>query len=1129
MQNTVLRRIGGPASRAFVAAIAIGAGPGSASAACDVPAGRLVAAEAVVEVRAVGDGAWVRVAPGYDLCRGDQVAVRSPGRAAVVLAGDVLVRLDQETTLNLEHAEPDADAELGLQRGVVHVISRLRKRFGVTTPFVNALVDGTEFTVEAGTASGRIVVAEGLVRARNARGERRLAAGEAAEAQSGAAPQPVVVQPVDAVRWAIHYPQIVWLGESTRAGLAPALGDAVSGAQRAMAAGRTAEALEILDGAAGASPPAPAAALRIGLLLALGRVDDARRQLDAGPRGDASFDALDAVIRVARNEVDAASASAARAIATDPASASAQLARSYALQAQRELPRALDAAVRATELAPEHPFAWARRAELELALGRVKRGRESIREALARADGLPRARALLGFSDLLDGRVADAAAGCADASAADPAEPLARLCRGLAGIRGGDLDEGRRQLELAVLLAPTDAELRSTLGRAYLQERRGKVAADQFDLARRLDPASPTPWYFDAFRKLRDNDPLGAIADEETAIALNENRAVLRSSELLDADRAARGASLGAAYRAAGFDQPMFAAAMRALDDDPLGPAAHRLSADGYAALPRFESARVSEMLQTSLRQPLGAAPLAPSLWIASLPVQDGPRVLSPEETSDLFNRGPWHFSTVLTGGTQDTYGGTLIASRAWERAQLSAGAFLYRSDGVDDGADVDLAGQRVAFRFDPAAQTALHAEAWQSDEAGGDVVQRFFDDAFGRRFDTERRVARLSFRHEIGTDAEILGSHAVTRIRSDNETTATLGPVRVTTRLEEEAEGRDYSLQYLLNRGAWGLTLGGGHYDEDRETGAQAIVCCPRGPLPLVTRFPESQVDIVHDSVYAYLRRSLLPTLDAHAGIGRQRVDFDDDSVSRERTTGKLGLVFRPVPAAAFRVAWFERVAGTFGQPTLEPTQFAGFVQQHDDPRATFSRALAAGVDARLGRDVMVGAEWMRRRLDIPNLNCSPAPCDTEWNARRHRAYVAWQARRNLALTAEWHYESTRMTDHRSGTIANPIEVATERLPLRAWFALPGHWSLAAEALRLRQKVGRLTRGALDEGSEAVWLANLRLRHARSDVGWSVEFEVRNLFDRDFRYQDPNLLGTPGIPQYQPERSAFVFFAYRY
>ena len=74
--------------------------------ACEPPAGHLAATEGRIEVRAAGEGQWRIATPRQPLCPGDQVAVRGPGRAAVVLAQDVLVRLDHNTTLTLPGPAP---------------------------------------------------------------------------------------------------------------------------------------------------------------------------------------------------------------------------------------------------------------------------------------------------------------------------------------------------------------------------------------------------------------------------------------------------------------------------------------------------------------------------------------------------------------------------------------------------------------------------------------------------------------------------------------------------------------------------------------------------------------------------------------------------------------------------------------------------------------------------------------------------------------------------------------------------------------------------------------------------------------------------------------------------------------
>lgn len=1117
-------------ARAAALFVVLGLATAQAAAACENPVGRLESAEALVEMRPAGGGNWIRIDPAHPLCEGDQVAVRAPGRASVVLNGDILVRLDQNTTLTLTRVAPDADARLGMVEGLIHVITRFRKRFEVNTPFVNALVEGTEFSVKSGDGLGRVVVTEGQVRVLNANGEQALANGEAAVATDAGAPGRIEIRALDTVRWAIHYPQIIWIDAAHRADLEQAQGRAVEAAQSAMAQSRHAEALTILDRIEQGGQAAEVGALHVGALLALGRVDPAHARLAAiTPSDGATVLALQALLAVTVNELDDAEAMARRALAADPASAAAHLALSYALQARMDVPAAWAAAVRATELAPENPFAWTRRAELELSLARIADGRRSAAAALELAPALGRAHALLGFADLLEGRLAAADVALASAIAADPNDPFARFGKGLVALNQGRVAEGRGAIELAVLLDPTNTELRSYLGRIYLEERRSALAAAQFELARTLDPGSPTPWFFDAYRRLRANDPLGALTDTDKALELNENRAVFRSPALLDSDRAARSTLQGLAFGEIGFDRPMRAAGLGALSDDPLSASAHRLLADSYARETGLESARASQYLQMSLRQPLGAAPVPPQVLLPGLPILGGSRLLSPEEVTDVVGRKPVHFSASALGGTQDTLGGTLTAARAWERAQVSLGSFRYRSDGVGENGDVDLAVDRVAFQFAATASTMLHAEAWQSDESGGDVGQRFFDDQVARTFDTERKLGRVAFRTLIDSQSELIGSYAVSDNEANNTDSIEFEPgLSQKGLIEEGVEGRDLGLQYLRATDPYTLTLGLNRYRRDRETRFVDTICCV--PDELVFSSPQFENDDELDSAYAYLRYGFASVFDAHLGAAYQRFASDDPFLTgEERTSGKIGLVYRPNHMTSVRAAWIQNLAGEYAQPGLEPTEFAGFVQRHDDPIATFSTTRALAFDLRPVERVTTSLEWSERDLDVPNRNCGFAPCTAPVEITRYRAHAGWQVNPRLALSVAWEYEFTEQSEFALASFPDPVEVRTTLLPLRAWIGLGQGWSLGSEALRIDQRVGLLAEGAVQTESDSYWLANFRLRHAPADARWSVDLELRNAFDQDFRYQDPNLFGAASVPRYLPERSAFLAFRYQF
>ncbi len=676
-------------------------GRDAAAAHCDDPVAQVVSIEGRVEVMESGASGWRAAGIDEALCAGDLVTVRAASRAAVRFEGALLTRLDELTTLQLAAPPAAGDASLSLREGVAHFISRLKRRVEVITPVVNALVDGTEFVVSARDDAGRVVVAEGIVLAENPVGSERLLAGEAVSVQAGAAPQRIEVSTLDAVKWAIHYPVLLWPQGAT--------------ARSAIARGDYA--------AAGVGSEAPV--LQANLLLALGRTDAAMRAL--ADRQDADALAVRAVAAVAQHAPDQADTLVQQALAQNPDSPAAYLAQSYALQARGMVEAARDAAREATRLAPDNPLAWARRAELELGLSQIDAGEASARHALALDPNTERAHALLGFAQLLAGKLGLAAETLTRAIAANDADPLARFARGLTRIRAGQLAEGRADIELAVLLDPSNAEYRATLGRAYMAEKRDGRAETQLALASRLDPATPTPWFFSAQRKLEQGDAIGAVRDGERALALNDNRLTLRSRALLDVDRAARGVTLGSAYQRLRFDGALKRIASDAVSADPVSSPAHRLMAQAYGDDLRLETARVSEQFQSFIYGDVGDRPIAMQEFLPSLPLLTGPRLLSLDETSSLFDRKPWHFSATALAGTQESWGTNVLASANTDQVQASVGHFEYRSAGFAPDSDIDLSGTRFAVRAAPTRDLTMFAEVQHRDLASRDITQSFF------------------------------------------------------------------------------------------------------------------------------------------------------------------------------------------------------------------------------------------------------------------------------------------------------------------------------------------------------------------------------------------------------------------
>jgi tetratricopeptide (TPR) repeat protein len=226
---------------------------------------------------------------------------------------------------------------------------------------------------------------------------------------------------------------------------------------------------------------------------------------------------------------------------------------------------------------------------------------------------------VLGFAALTRIDIDQAKASFERAIALDSANPLPRLGLGLAQIRESNLERGRENLEVAVALGSGDSLLRAYLGKAYFTEKRDSPAAEQFGIAKELDPLDPTAYLYDAILKQTQGRPGEALQDVQSSIELNDNRAVYRSRLLLDSDRASRGTSLALIYDNLGFLQPGINEASQSLALDPANAAAHRFLSDIYVDVRRREIARVSNLLQAQMLQDLNINPIQPSLSEANL------------------------------------------------------------------------------------------------------------------------------------------------------------------------------------------------------------------------------------------------------------------------------------------------------------------------------------------------------------------------------------------------------------------------------------------------------------------------------------------------------------------------------
>ena len=789
---------------AVLSLLAVQMGAGTAKAQDCPVVGQLYSIDGKVEVR--HHGAWQPATLNQSLCAQDAVRTDSLSRAAVMLISEAVLRIDQDSTVVLTDVTTDQQKRsiLDLTRGAFQSFSRQPHSLEVNTPYLNAAVQGTEFVIRTSAGRTDLTTFEGTVRASNRSGSAAVSSGQSVSASGGGAPHPyVMVRPRDAVQWGLYYPPILAISGTNLGSLRPEFAASLKRAAQHDVAGAFAALAAVPSGERDVSFYIYEAAL----LLSVGRVDEARKIIDRviahGPQAGLAY-ALRAVIEVVQNEKQAALADAQRGVELEPNAAAPRIALSYAQQANFDLKGARDTLLEATARQPENALAWARLGELWLMFGYRNRAREAAEKGVGLAPDLERVHLVFGFTALVEFRTKIAREAFGRAIELDSADPLARFGLGLAIIRDGALAEGRRQLEMAVGLDSSNSLLRSYLGKAYFEEKRDPLDAKQFAIAKQLDPLDPTPYLYDAIRLQSVNRPVEAMHSMQTSIELNDNRAVYRSRELLDSDRATREADLAQIYDDLGFDQLAVNQGYEVRDTRSGNTSAHRFLSDAYIGVPRREIARVSELLQAQMLQDININPVQPSLAETnlSLATRGGPFKPGFNEYTPLFERNDVQLQGSGLVGNENTLGFEGIASALYDRFSISAGSFHYDTDGWRPNNDVqhDIYNlfMQAAVTPDLNMQIELrHRESEQGDLAF-DFDPTFFNPEFTRSLDQD--TARVGARYSPSPNSDLLLSFIYSDV---NDQKITLFPVlKARTSVDEESPIRPNHNTYT--KGEW-------------------------------------------------------------------------------------------------------------------------------------------------------------------------------------------------------------------------------------------------------------------------------------------------------------------------------------
>lgn len=917
----------------------------------------------VQTARASTNGVWYAAHTNETLTARDKIRTREDSRAALRLIDRSLFRLGELSELTVESpADCQSPASVGLLRGLLMFFHRGDPRdVEIRTRTVSAAIRGTEFQVEV-AENGRTVLTlfDGEVELSNPQGTLRIVSGEQAAVDPGQAPvkTAVIFTRNDLIQWCLYYPGVLDVDELN---LTPAEEALLQPSLAAYRSGDLLQALALVP--TGFQPASDSTRVYLAaILLSVGKVDTATTLLDAiPPEAAESSDkppaprlagALRRLVLVVKNSPALANLPTAT---REPKCATLRLAESYQHQASANLTAALDAARDATIISPAFAFAWARVAELEFSFGRRREAQVALARSLELAPRNAQAVALRGFLLAAENRISAAHDSFNEAITLDGALGNAWLGRGLCQIRRGDLDAGREDLQVAALMEPQRALLRSYLGKAWTELGDQRRASDELRLAKESDPRDPTAYLYEALLLQEENRINEAVTALERSRELNDNRRVYRSRLLLDQDAAVRGANLATVYRDAGMTDWSVREAGKAVNADYANYSAHLFLANSYNELRdptgvnlRYETPWLNEYLVANLLAPAGAGILSQSLSQQEYSKLFARDRIGFASATDYLSRGAWTQSAVQHGAVGST-------SYAVEGAYLN-------DNGEHRNGAVEQWGLSLQFKQQIGAVDGIYFQAATAETRGGDLNQyanpRLANPTLRFRDETEPLLL-AGYHHEWspGSRTLVLAS----RIEGELRVTDAFGLSRnyfqtndaVTQIFPQDYDQRYRStlaiyggeLQHLWQTESHSLVIGARAQAGEFETRNRHIPVDEDAPLFWGTFANDTNIQqqfetpFERTTIYAYEGWRVTDSLRLIGGVAWDAIRFprnhryapiDDETERAEGLLPKAGLIWQATPRAAARLAYTRSLAGaSFDQSfRLEPTQVAGFNQ---------------------------------------------------------------------------------------------------------------------------------------------------------------------------------------------------------
>ena len=470
--------------------------------------------------------------------------------------------------------------------------------------------------------------------------------------------------------------------------------------------------------------------------------------------------------------------------------------------------------------------------------------------------------------------------------------------------------------------------------------------------------------------------------------------------------------------------------------------------------IPRYEIARVSELLQAQLLQPINVNPVQPRLAVADLNIitGTGPDRRGFNEFAPLLERNKPQLVASGIIGNHSTRGDETVLSALYGRASVSVGQFHHNTDGFRPNNDQkhNVYNAFMQYAVTPAltfrrkcARAKLNMAIYCS------ILIPRSSHLIG---ENGRSTARIGARYALSPDQDLILSGIYTDRKEDliafpdNMFPGTTVTDTVTTK----SKGYQAEAQYLLRSKQFNVTAGGGAYQIDASKAERLDFGIPCPPFMECSL---GQQNFKRERYNGYLYTNINLPRHITGTIGGSYVSLKEGTnLEIDKFNPKFGLQWDITRRLRLRLAWFETVkSALIANPTLEPTQVAGFNQLFDDVNGTTARRRGAGLDAHVLENLYAGVEVSDRKLGVPFFEDNLAYSRTESQQENlYRAYLYLLPHPYFSARGEFQFEKFA----RDASANGPYGIETASAPVNISFFHPSGVFAKLTTTFVQQKV---------------------------------------------------------------------------